>query len=171
MRLLFTLVIYQKRYNNQDMSIQRGFTLLEILLTIGIIAVLATVVVVSLDPVERFKDARNSRRLADIQSVLSAVHQYVIDNQGTYPTGLDTTERQIGTADSGCELGGACSVSGSGDCVDLETTLERYLKDIPYDPENGSSSRTHYSIQLDSNNIVTVKACDSTDSTIEKVSR
>lgn len=153
------------------MSTRPGFTLLEILLTIGIIAVLATVVVVSLDPIERFQDARNSRRLADIQSILSAVHQYVIDNQGTYPTGLDTTERHIGTASSGCDLGGACSVSGDGDCVDLETSLERYLKDVPFDPENGSSSRTHYSIQLNSNNIVTVKACDSTDDTIDEVSR
>ena len=40
------------------MSTRRGFTLVEILLTIGIIAVLATVVVVSLDPIERFQDAR-----------------------------------------------------------------------------------------------------------------
>lgn len=149
----------------------KGFTLLEILLTIGIIAVLATVVMVSLDPVTRFQDARDSRRLSDIQSILSAVHQYVIDNQGSYPTGLDTTERHIGTAGSGCAIGGECSVGGDGDCVDLETTLERYLKDIPFDPENGSSSLTHYSIQLNSNNIVIVRACDSTDDTIAEVSR
>lgn len=153
------------------MSTRRGFTLLEILLTIGIIAVLATVVVVSLDPIERFQDARDSRRLSDIQSILSAVHQYVIDNQGSYPAGLDTTEKQIGTASSGCDISGACSVSGDGNCLDLEDTLERYLKDIPYDPEEGSSARTHYSIQLNSNNIVTVKACDSTDATIDEVSR
>lgn len=152
------------------MSTRSGFTLLEILLTIGIIAVLATVVVVSLDPVERFKDARNSRRLADIESILSAVHQYVIDNQGSYPGGMDTTERQIGTASSGCAIDGVCSVSTT-ECLDLGTTLERYLKNIPFDPENGSSSRTHYSVQLDDNNIVTVHACDSTDDTIDTVSR
>ncbi len=153
------------------MKHKRGFTLLEILLTIGIIAVLATVVVVSLDPITRFEDARDSRRLADIQSILSAIHQYVIDNQGTYPAGIDTTERQIGSASSGCSLGGACEVSGDGDCVDLDSTLERYLKDIPYDPETGSSSLTHYSVERDTNNIVTVKACDSTDDTIDSVSR
>lgn len=153
------------------MSTRPGFTLLEILLTIGIIAVLATVVVVSLDPVNRFQDARNSRRLADIQSILSAVHQYVIDNGGTYPAGLDTTERQIGTATSGCNLGEKCSVGGENDCLDLSSTLARYLKDIPFDPDTGSEALTHYSIQLDSNNIVTVKACDSTDDDIDSVSR
>lgn len=153
------------------MSTRSGFTLLEILLTIGIIAVLATVVVVSLDPVARFKDARDSRRLADIQSILSAVHQYVIDNQGSYPEGLDNTEKQIGTASTGCNIGGTCSVSGEGDCVDLSNSLERYLKDIPTDPESGSAGRTHYSIQRNSNNIVTVRSCDSTDTTIDEVSR
>lgn len=152
------------------MSRQSGFTLLEILLTIGIIAVLATVVVVSLDPVERFKDARDSRRLADIESILSAIHQYVIDNQGNYPSGLDTSERQIGSASSGCALGGSCSVSSDG-CVDLDQSLERYLKNVPFDPESGSAARTHYSVQLDDNNIVTVRSCDSTNSSIESVSR
>lgn len=152
------------------MSKQPGFTLLEILLTIGIIAVLATVVVVSLDPVERFKDARDSRRLADIESILSAVHQYVIDNQGSYPAGMDTSERQVGSASSGCSLSGNCAVS-TGECLDLDSSLERYLKNIPFDPENGSSARTHYSVQLDDNNIVTVRACDSTDETIDSVSR
>lgn len=153
------------------MKLKRGFTLLEILLTIGIIAVLATVVVVSLDPITRFEDARDSRRLSDIQSILSAIHQYVIDNQGTYPAGIDTTEKQIGSASSGCSLGGECGVSGDSDCIDLDPVLERYLKDIPYDPETGSSSLTHYSVQRDTNNIITVRSCDSTDESISAVSR
>lgn len=153
------------------MKAKSGFTLIEILLAIGIIAVLATVVVVSLDPISRFRDARDARRLSDIQSILSAVHQYVIDNQGAFPAGVDTTERQIGTASSSCDISGECSVSGGGDCVDLSTTLERYLKDIPFDPADGSTSLSHYSISLNANNIVTVTACDSDDATISTVSR
>lgn len=154
-----------------NMKSARAFTLIEILLAIGIIAVLATVVVVSLDPISRFRDARDARRLADIQSILSAVHQYVIDNQGTFPAGLDTTERQIGTASSDCAIGGKCSVSGDADCIDLSSPLERYLKDIPSDPLNGSDSLTRYSISLDSNNITTVTACNSDDASIATVSR
>lgn len=153
------------------MKTQRAFTLIEILLAIGIIAVLATVVVVSLDPISRFRDARDARRLSDIQSILSAVHQYVIDNQGAFPTGLDTTERQIGTASSGCAISGECSVAGGGDCLDLSSSLERYLKDIPYDPSAGSTVHSRYSIALNANNIVTVTACDSDDESIAAVSR
>lgn len=148
---------------------RHGFTLLEILLVIGIIAVLATVVIVSLDPATRFRDARDSRRLSDIQSILSAVHQYIVDNRGALPDGIDTTEREISTEGSGCSI--STDVCSASDCVDLSSPLARYLKTVPYDSENGSEAHTRYSVQVDANNIVTVRACDSNDTTISSVSR
>lgn len=152
---------------------QKGFTLIEILLVIGIIAVLATVVVVALDPATRFKDARDSRRLSDIQNILSAVQQFIVDNKGILPSGIDATERQIGTETGDCDLStSVCSVSNSGaGCLNLTTDLARYLKSLPFDPANGSAIKTHYSISADVNNIITVNACDSTDATISSVSR
>ena len=151
-------------------SKSKGFTLIEILLVIGIIAVLATVVIVALDPAKRFRDARDARRLSDIQSILSAVQQYIVDNKGTLPSGLDTTERQLGTASSGCAVSLNCGVTVDA-CLDMSSDLAKYLKEIPYDHANGSASTTHYSVGTDANNIVTVTACDSTDSTIASVSR
>lgn len=41
-------------------TMNKGFTLIEILVVIAIIAILATVVFVALDPVTRFADARNA---------------------------------------------------------------------------------------------------------------
>lgn len=138
-----------------------GFTLVELLLVIGIIAVLAGVVFVALDPAKRFQDARDARRLTDIENILSAVHQYVIDNQGSLPTGLDSvnTAFQLGTASNGCQIGGSCAVLQDS-CLDLSDDLNRYLKIFPSDPAGGSSEWTHYAIELDSNNLVTVTACD-----------
>lgn len=159
------------QHKNISSSHKRGFTLIEILLVIGIIAVLATVVIVSLDPATRFQNARDARRLADIQSILSATQQYIVDNRGSLPNGLDTAEKQIGTANDSCALtNGSCGATATY-CLDLSTTLAAYLKDIPYDPENGSAARTHYTAVVDSNNIVTIRACDSTDTTIDDVSR
>ncbi len=149
---------------------KRGFTLIEILLVIGIIAVLATVVIVALDPATRFKNARDARRLSDIQSILSAVQQYIVDNKGVLPSGIDATERQIGSTTSGCALSGNCGVTVDS-CIDMSTDLSRYLKSIPSDPSTGSAGTTHYSIIANGNGIVTVTSCDSTDQTIASVSR
>ena len=48
-----------------------GFTLIELLVVIAIIATLATVVFVALNPVQRFSDARNSRRWNDVNTMLT----------------------------------------------------------------------------------------------------
>lgn len=154
-----------------DARARKGFTLIELLLVIGIIAVLAVVVFVALDPVTRFADARDARRESDVQTILSAIHQYVIDNKGAMPTGLNTTEKQLGTAASGCEISsGACSVT-AGSCLDMSTDLAKYLKSVPYDPENGSDATTHYSVQLNADGIATVRACDTEGDVQISVSR
>jgi prepilin-type N-terminal cleavage/methylation domain-containing protein len=153
---------------------RRGFTLLEILLVIALLATLAVIVIVALNPMKRFEDARNSRRLSDIQSILSAVQQYMVDNKGAIPAGIFSYERQIGTSGGGCELSTTYCSESVSDCIDLssqEFALGNYLKTIPYDPKYGSSTTTHYTISVDSNNIFTVKACDSTDVNIYSVSR
>ncbi len=139
---------------------KKAFTLIEILLVIGMIAVLATVVFVALDPAKRFRDARDAKRSTDAQSILSAVQTFIIDNQGSLPAGLTTTEKQIGTAATGCAIStGGCAVSGVADCINLTTPLAKYLKTIPIDPSGGTASLTRYSIGMDVNGIVTVKAC------------
>lgn len=152
-------------------SSKKGFTLVEILLVIGIIAVLATVVIVSLDPATRFQNARDARRLSDIESILSAVQQYIVDNKGALPQGLDSTERQIGTATGSCLLWASHCHVDADSCLDLSTPLARYLKTIPTDPAFGTDSMTHYSVSVNGNNIVTVSSCDSSDASISSVSR
>lgn len=144
------------------MKNRSGFTLIEILLVIGIIAVLATVVVVALDPLKRFQDARDARRHADIESISTAIAQYVIDNKGQFPSGVENPGRQLGTESGGCiftDIHG-CTTSNVDGCLDLSTDLARYLKDIPFDPRDGNAARTGYMVELDSNNIVTVRACN-----------
>jgi type IV pilus assembly protein PilA len=151
---------------------QKGFTLIEILLVIGMIAVLATVVFVALDPAKRFRDVRDAKRATDVQSVLSAIQTYIVDNQGTLPAGITTTEKQLGTAVAGCTLAtGGCAVVGAADCINLSATLAKYLKTIPLDPSGGTATLTKYSVGIDANSIVTVKACGTEGATNIAVSR
>jgi prepilin-type N-terminal cleavage/methylation domain-containing protein len=139
---------------------RKGFTLIELLLVIGIISVLAVVVFVALNPAQRFKDARDARRSTDVESILSAVHQSIVDNKGTVPGGISTTEKQIGSAGSGCAIAtGGCNVVTAA-CTDLTTDLAKYLKSLPIDPALASTSTlTGYSIQADANGLITVRAC------------
>ena len=137
----------------------QGFTLIELLIVVVIIAILAIVVLVALSPAQRFKDARDAHRYSDVETILTAIHESIVDNKGTLPTGLTTSESQLGTAVTGCTIAtGGCAVVGATACVDLTTPLVKYLKTIPIDP-NGTAALTKYSVVVDANNIVTVKAC------------
>ena len=60
-----------------DTKLKKGFTLIELLIVIGILAVLATVTVLVLNPAELFRQARDSQRLADLGAVRGALGLYV----------------------------------------------------------------------------------------------
>lgn len=165
--------------NTTKNSTKLGFTLIELLLVIGIIAMLAVVVFVALNPAQRFKDARDARRTTDVDTILSAIHASIVDNKGTLPTNLSaagTTEKQLGTATSGCTIAtGGCTVAATGDCIDLSPTgaagLGKYLKSIPTDPNGGTAGLTKYSVQVDANGLITVRACGTEGSTNISASR
>src|SRR3989338_7101975 len=63
--------------------LQKGFTLIELLVVIAIIAILAVLVFVALNPAARFQDARNSRRVNDVNNYLTAIHECIVDNSGS----------------------------------------------------------------------------------------
>jgi prepilin-type N-terminal cleavage/methylation domain-containing protein len=157
-----------KKLTAQNKSIiSKGFTLIELLVVITIIATLAVVVFVALNPAQRLEDARDARRTSDVDSLLTAIHQSIVDNKGSLPTNMPAagTEAQIGTAASGCAIAtGGCSVTQAA-CVDLMTgtnNLSKYLKSSPIDPTGGTTftaAETGYSVNVDTNGIVTVKAC------------
>lgn len=136
-----------------------GFTLIELLVVISVVIALAVAVTVALNPGQRLKDARDARRTADVDSILTAIHQSIVDQKGTSPTVLGTLEKQLGTAATGCAIAtGGCTATVVS-CADLTTDLAKYLKSIPLDPKTGAAGTTNYAASQDSNGIVTIKAC------------
>jgi prepilin-type N-terminal cleavage/methylation domain-containing protein len=144
------------------MNGRRGFTLIELLLVIAVIVALAVTVFVALNPSTRLANARDARRTSDVDTILTATHEYIVDNSGSLPTGISTsTDTMIGAcATSAAVTTGNCNVTAASACVNLGTSLAAYLKSAPTDPLNGTASVTNYTItSVATSGIVTVKAC------------
>lgn len=146
---------------------KKGFTLLEMLIVLTIIAILATVVFVSLDPMTQFAEGRNARRWSDVNNISTAMYRYVISKKA-FPIGLDDKIRQLGTANSGCNI--TC-VGAENSCLDLSSQLKPFLDSLPIDPKNGSSEKTFYSVSKNSDNVISVKSCNAENNTIIQVVR
>jgi type IV pilus assembly protein PilA len=134
-----------------------GFTLIELLLVIGIITILASIVIVAINPTKQLADARDAQRRSDVNTILKAVYQYAIDNNGNLPTPITTTVGEI------CQTGGTCT--GLLDLAVL-TTNGTYLVSMPTDPSQTGADETDYTIIKNTDGRVTVAAPSAENTTI-----
>src|SRR6266851_5370540 len=77
-------------------NLQKGFTLIELLIVIVIITALAVTVFVALNPVKRVKDAHDARRAADVETILTSIHEYIVDNNGSTPPAMTIGQNGTG---------------------------------------------------------------------------
>src|SRR5437867_4392567 len=99
-------------------NLQKGFTLIELLIVIVIITALAVTVFVALNPVKRVKDAHDSRRAADVETILTAIHEYIVDKNGSLPTAIaalpDNQMTVIAAAGAACIAANNCNTAAAG---------------------------------------------------------
>ena len=90
-------------------SLKKGFTLVELLIVIAILAVLAAAVVIVLNPAELLAQSRDAQRISDFETLNSALAIYIA---------------QASTIDLGsCPAGGRCTYSpGAGNGPFATTT-------------------------------------------------
>lgn len=119
----------------------RGFTLLEILLVVGIISILAGIVIVAINPSKQLAGVRNTERKSDIKQINNAVLQYYIDNR-IYPSSITTTLTEI------CDT--SVSSPSCDGLIDLSDLVPTYVVDIPVDPQ-ATAPGTGYSIMKTAN--------------------
>ncbi len=136
-------------------KISKGFTLIELLVVIGIIAILAAIVIVSINPAKRFQDARQSQRQANVESILNAIQQSIVDEDGEICSEITTTVQDISNTEA-----------------DLKACLADYLAVLPTDPQdatgdvNTATYNTGYTVVKNAQGQVTVAAPGSEDGTI-----
>ncbi len=100
------------------------------------LAILATVVLVAVNPLRQFAQARNTQRQANVSAILNAVGNRIADNRGIFGTSAD-----------GCALpttaGVVISDDGTASNVDLRPCLvPTYISELPFDPLGGTYGNT-----------------------------
>lgn len=70
-------------------KIPKGHTLIELVLVMGIVSILFAVVVLNVNPLENKQNARDQKRMSDLQLLDRVVNEYLVDKK-TLPTSLST---------------------------------------------------------------------------------
>lgn len=127
----------------------KGFTLIEILIVLGIIAILAGIVIIAINPSKQFAQARNAQRQSNVEQILNAIGQRMADNKGTFEGSFTANSVEykcptLGATTTILFVGGV----GSTTPADLSCLVPTYMATFPADPAALSGSDTGYAVSL-----------------------
>lgn len=111
----------------------KGFTLIELLVVITILGILVTLTLVTINPAEAQKKARDTGRLKDMATIQSIVEQYLSDNPGTLT---------LSSQDSSGTSANSCTATGWLGKALGNVSLCAYANVIPVDPTNRNTQTT-----------------------------
>lgn len=133
----------------------KGFTLVELMIVLAILALLAAIIIFALNPAQLFARARDSQRLADLRALTSAINYYLVITTTPVLDGGTNTLCVGGTASKTIYATSAVTAAvpwattnttargmdGTGWIkINFAATGEIPLGSLPIDPKNGGSA-------------------------------
>src|SRR3989344_5439320 len=134
---------------------RRGFTLLELIIVIAILAILSVAVILVINPAETLARARDSQRFSDLAAVKASLGLYLSqvpspdmeDGAGTCAANVWMASANLVTGGTVCTLGfaavlgegaSATSITGTGwvpvDLTDIPVSIGAPISNYPLDP-------------------------------------
>ena len=121
------------------MKTHPGISLLEVLMAIALLAVLFTLVLTGIGPIDVINQNNDGVRRGDAIELFTAMEQYAI-RTGSYPN--DVTNASNSSVTEICQQG------NTGSCIELDILIaNNYLSDIPVDPDNAGTETGYYLIK------------------------
>ncbi len=108
---------------------------MELLIVIGIIAILAAIVIIAINPGRQLAQSRNSQRWSNVNTLLNAIHQQSVDQNGTINAAISAVCPATQAIDNGVGAG-----------ANLASLAPNYLADLPNDPTASSGVDTGYDV-------------------------
>lgn len=108
---------------------RKGFTLIELIIVIGILAILLSIVLVAINPAKQFSDVNDTKRRSDVKALLDAIQQYSVSNRGNISVlKITTAPQNISSTQTGFDF--------------CNALVPAYIAALPSDPIHGTGAST-----------------------------
>ncbi len=144
---------------------KKGFTLIELIIVVAIIALLAAATFVAVNPAKRIGEAQDAQRWSDVTAIADAYMKYAVDNSGSYVTSTTNgATYHIATTTGGTHSASHCTATTTTNLVSIAGLITGgYIGVGPTDPTHAYGTEgyhTQYYLYKDANGKVIIGACE-----------